>query len=257
MNKYSTILIIIVSIFIIGAQKSPLIPTKEFKTQEKWVDSVYTNMTQKERFAQLLTIPVYSNKGLADDNRVKLQIMKQKVGAVLFMGGNPTHQVELTNQFQKISKVPLLVAMDAERDFGKLLDSAHTNPYNLLLGAVEDDKLIEQMGKRIGAHSKRLGVHVVFASVPVVQTENNLATIGNRSYGEDIAQVAKKITAFTRGIQSTGTIAGVKYFPSVSNSTLTIEGELPELTLSVEQLDSIQFVPYLVLYKLNIFKCQT
>ncbi|MCH2197029.1 glycoside hydrolase family 3 N-terminal domain-containing protein [Kordia sp.] len=257
MNKYSTILIIIVSIFIIGAQKSPLIPTKEFKAQEKWVDSVYTNMTQKERFAQLLTIPVYSNKGLADDNRVKLQIMKQKVGAVLFMGGNPTHQVELTNQFQKISKVPLLVAMDAERDFGKLLDSAHTNPYNLLLGAVEDDKLIEQMGKRIGAHSKRLGVHVVFASVPVVQTENNLATIGNRSYGEDIAQVAKKITAFTRGIQSTGTIAGVKYFPSVSNSTLTIEGELPELTLSVEQLDSIQFVPYKALIKNKLGAVQT
>ncbi|AXG71458.1 beta-hexosaminidase [Kordia sp. SMS9] len=256
MNKYSTILLIIVSIFITGAQQSRYIDIQQFEAQEKWVDSLYTNMTQTERLGQLFTIAAYSNKGLAADNRVKLQIMKQHVGGVLFMGGNPTHQVELTNQFQKISKVPLLIAMDAEWDYGKKLDSAHSYPNNLLLGAIQEDTIIAQIGQRIGQHSKQLGVHVVFAPVPVVQTENNRTMVGNRSYGTNIAQVTNKVTAFTKGIQSTGTIAAAKYFPSIHN-TITAKEQLPELTLSAEQLDSIQLPAYKALIDNNIGAVQT
>ncbi len=256
MNKYGTILLIIVSLFITGAQQSRYIDIQRFEAQEKWVDSLYTNMTQKERLGQLFTIAAYSNKGLAADNRVKLQIMKQHVGGILFMGGNPTHQVELTNQFQKISKVPLLIAMDAEMDFGKKLDSAHIYPNNLLLGAIQDDAIIEQIGQRIGQHSKQLGVHVVFAPVPVVQTADNRAVVGNRSYGEHIESVTKKVTAFTKGIQSTGTMAAAKYFPSYHN-TATAKGTLSELTLSAEALDSLQFPAYKALIRSKIGAVQT
>ncbi|MGH1387448.1 glycoside hydrolase family 3 N-terminal domain-containing protein [Kordia sp.] len=257
MNKYSSILLIIVFLLITSAQQPRFFNSKEFEAQEKWVDSVYTNMTQKERFGQLFTIAAYSNKGLADDNRLKQQIMKHKVGGILFMGGNPTHQVELTNQFQKLSKVPLLIAMDGELDFGKKLDSAHTNPYNLMLGAVQDDKIIQQIGKRIGEHSKRLGVNITFAPVATVQTQDNRALVGNRSYGEDINQVTKKVAAFTKGIQSTGTIASAKYFPSFGNTLETSADELPEITLSASQLDSIQLVSYKALIKNKIGAIQT
>ena len=252
MNKYSTILLIIVFLFTTGAQQPRLFDSKQFEAQEKWVDSVYTNMTQKERFGQLFTIAAYSNKGLADDNRLKQQIMKHKVGGILFMGGNPTHQVELTNQFQKLSKVPLLIAMDGELDFGKKLDSAHTYPYNLLLGAIQDDKIIEQLGKRIGEHSKRLGVNITFAPIATVQTQNNIDVVGNRSYGEDIKQVTKKVAAFTKGIQSTGTIAAAKSFPSFGNRLEASADEFPEITLSTSQLDSIQLVSYKALIKNKI-----
>ncbi|MEM6720074.1 MAG: glycoside hydrolase family 3 N-terminal domain-containing protein [Bacteroidota bacterium] len=256
MNKISTILIIVVSLFITGAQQPRFIDIQKLEAQEKWVDSLYTNMTQKEKLAQLFTIAAYSNKGLADDNRVKLQIMKHKVGGVMFMGGNPTHQVELTNQFQKLSKVPLLISMDAELDFGTKIDSAHTNPYNLLLGAVENDTIIERIGKRIGEHSKILGVHVAFAPIPVVQTEANLATVGNRSFGEDSALVTQKITAFTKGMQSARILAGAKYFPSFYDTKIT-KDELPELNLSLETLDSIQLPVYKALIQNKIGAVQT
>ncbi|MFK7750120.1 MAG: glycoside hydrolase family 3 N-terminal domain-containing protein [Kordia sp.] len=252
MNKYSTILIIIVSLFITSAQKPRFFNSKEHKAQEKWVDSVYTSMTQQERFGQLFAIQAYSDKGLAADNRVKQHIMKYKIGGVVFMGKNPTKQVKLTNQFQKLSKVPLLIAMDAEWDFGKKIDSAHTYPYNLLLGAIEDDKIIEQIGKRIGAHSKRLGVNLTFAPVATVQTENNLAAVGNRSYGENSIQVTNKVNAFTKGIQSTGTLACGIYFPSIGNLAADNTTELPEISLSATQLDSIQLTSYKSLIKNKI-----
>jgi beta-glucosidase-like glycosyl hydrolase/CubicO group peptidase (beta-lactamase class C family) len=251
MNKYTILLLLAVCLFITGAQESRFINKKQFEAQEKWVDSVYTNMTLQERFGQLLTIEAYSNKGLADDNRLKQKIMKHNVGGVLFVEGNPTHQVELTNQLQRMSKVPLLVAMNSERDFGKKLDSAHTYPYNLLLGAVQDDKIIENIGKQIGEHSKRLGVHINFTPVATVLTKENRALVGNRSYGEDINQVANKVTAFTKGLQSSGAIAAAKYFPSFGNE-ITTEDEFPSSTLSIEQLDSLQLASYKKLIKANV-----
>jgi beta-glucosidase-like glycosyl hydrolase/CubicO group peptidase (beta-lactamase class C family) len=256
MNKFSIILIIILSLFITGAKQPHFANKAAFEAQEKWVDSLYTNMTQKERFAQLLTITAYSDKDLAHDNRVKLQIMKQHVGGIHFMGGNPTHQVELTNQFQKLSKVPLLISMNAAQDFGKKLDSTHTFPYNLMLGAIKSDTIIENIGKHIGQHSKQLGVHVVFAPKSVVQTADNRIFVGNQSYGEDIANVTKKVTAFTKGIQSTGTMAVATNFPSFPNTATTTEN-IPELTLSVEALDSIQFPVYKELIKQKIGGVQT
>ncbi|MEM6687164.1 MAG: glycoside hydrolase family 3 N-terminal domain-containing protein, partial [Bacteroidota bacterium] len=237
------ILFILVSLYITGATQPRFIDIQKFETQEKWVDSVYTNLTPKERLGQLFTIAAYSNKGLAADNRVKLQIMKHHVGGILFMGGPPTHQVELTNQFQTISKVPLLIAMDAELGFGTKIDSAHTHSYPTLLGAVQNNTIIEQLGKRIGEQSKQLGVHVVFAPIPVVQTENNREIVGNCSFGENNMHVAEKVVAFTKGIQSTGTIAAAKFFPSLANTTIT-NNQFPELTLSEETLDSIQMPVY-------------
>jgi beta-glucosidase-like glycosyl hydrolase/CubicO group peptidase (beta-lactamase class C family) len=251
MNTYTKLLLFAVCLIITGAQPSRFINKKEFEAQEKWVDSVYTNMTLQERFGQLLTIEAYGNKGLADDNRLKQKIMKHKVGGVLFMEGNPTHQVALTNQLQQLSDVPLLIAMDSEWDFGKKLDSAHTYPYNLLLGAVQDNKIIQHIGKRIGKHSKQLGVHINLTPIATVLTKENRALLGNRSYGENIDQVANKVARFTKGLQSAGVLAAAKYFPSVGNE-FESAGEFPSITLSNAQLDSLQLASYKKLIKAKV-----
>ncbi|WP_420573744.1 glycoside hydrolase family 3 N-terminal domain-containing protein [Kordia sp.] len=251
MNKFSTIILVIVSLFIISAQQPHSKHTKKYTAQEKWVDSVYTNMTLQERFGQLFTIPAYSNKSLAEDNRVKQQIMKYKVGGVLFMGGNPTHQVELTNQFQNISKIPLLISMDAEFGLGTQLDSLPTYPYNMMLGAIQKDTIIEQIGQRIGTQSKRLGVHVNFAPVVAVYNDPQNLTIGNRSYGENALNVANKAEIFTKGLQNNGVIAVTKGFPILGNKS-TEKGMLPTSELLEDELDSIHLIPYKSLIKSDI-----
>ena len=48
--------------------------------------------------------------------------------------------------------------MDAEWGIGMRLRDAFSFPYNMTLGAIQDDKLIYEVGKRIGYHAKRLGI---------------------------------------------------------------------------------------------------
>ncbi|QHI35342.1 Beta-hexosaminidase [Kordia antarctica] len=252
MKKYSIVLLVIVSLFIISAQQPHPFYTQNYTAQDQWIDSVYNNMTPKERIGQLLTIAAYSNKGLAHENRVKQHIMKYHVGGITFFQGNPTRQAELTNQFQKLSKIPLLISMDAEWDLGKQLNSAHRFPYNMMLGAIENDTIIEQIGQRIGEHSKRIGVHVNFAPITAVQIEPDNMIIGNRSYGEDINSVSNKAAAFAKGLQRTGTIAVAKYFPSLGNKNRNTSNEFPTSVLSETYLDSIQIAPYKRLISDNI-----
>ncbi|EDP95914.1 b-glycosidase, glycoside hydrolase family 3 protein [Kordia algicida OT-1] len=208
-------------------------------------------MTLKERLGQLFTIGAYANKGLAADNRIKQQIMKYNVGGVLFLGGNPTHQVELTNQFQNLSKIPLLISMDAEFGLGNQLDSLPTYPHNMMLGAIQNNYLIEQIGQRIGEQSKRLGIHVNFAPNTAVHSFKT-SVAGNRSFGESENNVTEKTLAFHKGMQKSGVVACAKYFPSMGNKSLDAAATFPELNISEEYIENVDLYPYRNLINNNI-----
>ncbi|WP_298427631.1 glycoside hydrolase family 3 N-terminal domain-containing protein [uncultured Kordia sp.] len=253
MKKYYTItIILIVSLFIISAQQQHPFYIQDFTTQDKWIDSVYTNMTQKERIGQLFNVAAYSNKDSVHVNEVKQMINNYHIGGLTFFQGAPTRQAELTNEYQKLSKIPLLVAMDAEWDLGMRLDSTYRYPWNMTLGAIKNDSIIEQIGARIGKHCKRLGVHINFAPVVDVNTNPNNPIIGNRSYGENYINVANKAAAFTRGMQSEGVIACAKHFPGHGDTALDSHKTLPTVEFSAQRIDSIELFPYKQLISDNI-----
>lgn len=58
-----------------------------------------------------------------------------------------------------------MISMDAEWGLAMRLDSTFAYPWNMTLGAIEDNSIISKVGYRIGAHAKRLGVHINFAPV--------------------------------------------------------------------------------------------
>src|SRR5690606_41548987 len=65
-----------------------------------------------------------------------------------------------------------------------------------------DNKIVEEVGKRIGEHSKRLGVHINFAPVVDINANPKNPIIGNRSFGEDKENVTAKALAFLKGMRS-------------------------------------------------------
>ena len=135
------------------------------------------------------------------------------IGGIIYSKGGPVRQAKLNNELQSISKVPLLVSMDAEWGLSMRLDSTFAFPWNMTLGAIKDNKLIEQVGKQIGEHCKRLGVHLNFAPVVDINTNPKNPIIGNRSFGEDRDNVTEKALAFMKGMQSVGVLANAKHFP--------------------------------------------
>lgn len=249
--RYLSLILIAFCVQINFAQEAtpnPLL-TKDATLQQKWVDSVYNAMTLKERVGQLFMVQVFSkNEGKANSKIVDL-IKNEHIGGVIYSTGGPHRQAKLNNLLQAASKVPLLVGMDAEWGLSMRLDSTYAFPWNMTLGAITNDSLVEQTGRQIGEHCKRLGVHFNFAPVVDINTNPKNPIIGNRSFGEDRDNVTAKGLAFMHGMQSAGVLANAKHFPGHGDTEDDSHKTLPTVSFSEKRIDSIELYPYRKLIK--------
>lgn len=225
-------------------QISPLIVEKDFQNQRKWVDSIYGNMSLQEKIGQLFMVDVFSSDPTSKTDKVKDLISNYYIGGVIFSKGGPKRQAKLCNEFQDMADVPLLVAMDAEWGLAMRLDSTFAYPWNMTLGAITDNKIVERIGSRIGEHSKRLGVHINFAPVVDINTNPKNPIIGNRSFGEDKDNVTEKSLAFMKGMQRAGVLANAKHFPGHGDTDTDSHKTLPTISFTKERIDSIELYPY-------------
>ena len=211
---------------------------------DEWADSLLATLSLEERIAQMIMIPAYSNK---DDNHIKEisnLIKRHHIGGIIFFQGGPERQVNMTNHFQKLSKIPLIIAMDAEWGLGMRLDSTISYPYQMSLGAIRNDELIYQMGYHIGNQLKRMGVHINFAPVADVNNNRFNPVINYRSFGEDRVNVALKAYNYARGLEDAGIIATLKHFPGHGDTDSDSHYTLPVINHTRERLDSIELYPF-------------
>jgi len=243
MYKYILVFILFFSVNLFGQQRNPLI-TKDSLAQIQWVDSIYNDMSLKEKIGQLYMVDVFSSKGKAHTDRIKSLIKEYHIGGVIFSNGGPQRQAKLTNEYQALSKIPLLVAMDAEWGLAMRLDSTYAYPWNMTLGAVKDNELIKKVGYQIGKHANRLGVHINFAPDIDINTNPDNPIIGNRSFGEDKENVTNKALAFMKGMQEAGILSCGKHFPGHGDTATDSHKTLPTISFSKERIDSIELYPY-------------
>ena len=228
--------------------KDPLISVDSI-AQRKWVDSTYNTLTLKEKVGQLYTVQVFSNQDKASKNAIIKLIKDYQIGGVIYSNGGPVRQAKLDNELQSYSKIPMLVSMDAEWGLSMRLDSTFAFPWNMTLGAIKDNKLIEQTGRQIGEHCKRLGVHLNFAPVVDINTNPKNPIIGNRSFGEDRANVTDKSLVFMKGMQEAGVLANAKHFPGHGDTDSDSHKTLPTINFNAKRIDSIELYPYKRLIK--------
>ncbi len=211
---------------------------------QEWVDSLMAEMSLKEKIGQLFMVAAYSNRDSRHEQELKNLIEAYGIGGLIFFQGGPVRQARMTNRLQEASKIPLLIAMDAEWGVGMRLDSTISYPYQMQLGAIQDDKLIYDMGVEIGRQLARLGVQINFA--PVVDINNNPdnPVIGFRSFGEQKEKVTNKGYQYMKGLQDAGLIVTAKHFPGHGDTGTDSHKDLPVLNFSRERIDSLELVPF-------------
>ena len=226
--------------------------TKDHLKQQFWVDSIYNSLSSDQKIGQLFTIWVATKDGESRMNEIASLIEKNHLGGLIFSLGKIEDQAKYTNKFQSISEVPLLIGMDAEWGIGMRLDDAFSFPYNMTLGALNDDNLIYQVGKRIGIHAKRLGVHINFSPVTDINTNPNNPIIGSRSFGEDKYDVTNKSLSYLKGMQSEGIMGSAKHFPGHGDTSKDSHKTLPTITFSAKRINDVELFPDRELIKNNL-----
>lgn len=217
--------------------------------QKKWTDSVYNSLSIDERIGQLFMVAAYSNKNEAHFQSLEKLVKEQYLGGLIFFQGGPVRQAELNNRLQALSKIPMTVGIDGEWGLSMRLDSTYRFPFNMTLGAVQDMKLIESVGKATAKQAKRMGIQFNFG--PVVDININPANpiIGVRSYGETREIVSDRAVAFTKGYQSEGIFATAKHFPGHGDTSTDSHHSLPVIPFDKSRMNKVELYPYKELIK--------
>ncbi len=209
-----------------------------------WVDSVMNSMSQDEKIGQLFMVAAYSNKDESHVKQIEDLIRNYHIGGLIFMQGGPVRQVILLNKYQEISKLPLLVAMDAEWSLSMRLDSVVFYPRQMMIAASCNENLVYRMGVEFARQLKRMGVHVSFS--PVIDVNNNAMNpvINTRSFGENPEKVARLGWMYAKGLQDNHILAVAKHFPGHGDTNTDSHKDLPVMNHSRERLDSIELYPF-------------
>ncbi|MBC7902396.1 MAG: serine hydrolase, partial [Gemmatimonadaceae bacterium] len=245
-------LIIVFSLFQVQvfAQRNSSLPAKA------WVDSVFKTLTEDQKIAQLMVVRVSSidSKGQVTffDKQVESDILTYNIGGICLFQGGPVTQAKLVNRFQSIAPTPLLVCIDAENGLGMRMDSVQGLPRQMMMGAVQDASIMYQYGRLVGEQCKRAGIQVNYA--PVVDINNNPdnPVINDRSFGEDKFKVAKYGIQYMKGMQDVGTMACAKHFPGHGDVAVDSHYDLPIITKTKKQLDSLEFYPFRQIFKAGV-----
>jgi len=212
--------------------------------EHPWVDSLLSSLSVEEKIAQSIFVATWSNRDIGHYTEIEQVIKKHDIGGLIFFQGNPSKQVELINYYQSISRVPLAIALDGEWGSGMRLDSMQDYPYQMTLGAISNDSLIYEMGKRVAVEFKFLGLTINLA--PVADINNNPANpvINYRSFGENRKLVAQKVVSYFRGMQDNGILATAKHFPGHGDTNTDSHYDLPLIKHSRERFDSLELYPF-------------
>lgn len=217
--------------------------------QNHWVDSVFNKLSKRQKIAQMFFVRAHTNLGKAYEDSVGRVIKKERIGGLVFFQGGPGRQAVLTNTYQSLAKVPLLIASDGEWGLGMRLDSTISYPYQMTLGAIQDKGLIYKMGLEVARDYKRIGMHMNLA--PDVDVNNNAKNpvINYRSFGENKYNVAAKAGAYMKGMQDGGLLVSLKHFPGHGDTDVDSHYDLPQLKFTKARLDSLEIYPFKELIK--------
>ena len=225
----------------------------ELPGERAWVEQTFNSLSPEERLGQLMSLRAHSNHDEARYRKLDGLIKRYGIGGLCFFQGNPEKQAELTNRYQRTAKVPLMISMDAEWGLGmRLKENSISFPKQLTLGAIQDNRLIYDMGEEVADQLRRLGVHVNFAPVADVNNNPNNPVINTRSFGEDRYNVAVKSYMYMQGMQDHNVLACAKHFPGHGDTDVDSHYDTPVITHDLQRLDSIEMFPFKILFEQGI-----
>ncbi|MCC5919619.1 MAG: glycoside hydrolase family 3 protein [Cyclobacteriaceae bacterium] len=158
---------------------------------------------------------------------------------------------ELIEHYQSLSRIPLMICIDAEYGLSMRIEESPQYPYASSLGCLGDDasQLTEEVGYRIGLDLKAAGIHMNFAPVVDVNSALDNPVIGYRSFGRSVDQVVSLSKAYIKGLEKAGILACIKHFPGHGDTLVDSHLGLPIIDKTREELENTELAPFRLICK--------
>ncbi|MCL5875114.1 MAG: hypothetical protein M1114_01445 [Candidatus Dependentiae bacterium] len=225
-----------------------------------WAKEILSSLTLQEKIGQLFIVAAAScfeqqEEALAtamfkspytmDPDYIKKLITQYHIGGLIFLyKSTPDKQIDAINEYQALSKVPLLISQDCEWGLSMRLYNTTVYPRNDLLGMLADKSLIYDLGREIARQCRAVGVHMNFAPVVDINNNPNNKVIGSRSFGGDAYQVADAALLMMQGLQDERVLACAKHFPGHGDTSIDSHFDLPIVLHDMKRLEELEMIPF-------------
>jgi beta-N-acetylhexosaminidase len=217
------------------------------KKDEDWVRKSLRAMTLDEKVGQMAIADAnvsFWNRESEEYKKLRHHIVDNKVGGVILFRSEVWPTAVVTNRWQEMAKIPLLISSDLEMGVGMRFEDTPWWPPNMAVAATGDVKWARLQGEATALQARAIGVNWLFAPAVDVNNNPNNPVINTRSFGEDPAQVAAFAKAFIEGAQNAGAMATAKHFPGHGDTATDSHIGLPVVDVSMDRLEKLELVPF-------------
>lgn len=213
--------------------------------EDQWVNSKLEEMTLDQKIGQLFMVRAYSRGNIAEEKIISEYISKYHIGGLCFFQGSPLEQLNLINNYQKLSNIPLFMGIDGEWGLGMRFPKETISfPKQLMLGAIQDNKLIYEMGKEVAKQCKKVGININFAPSVDINSNPSNPVIYDRSFGESPQNVTAKGYMYMKALEDEGVMACIKHFPGHGDTDEDSHIDLPVINHNINRLEKNEFFPF-------------
>lgn len=153
--KYLTILLLLFITF-------SCVPPRVTEIEKSWAEQALQTLTLREKIAQMLIYSMHldfrnnENKQWQEINRL---IETDGIGGIHLWSGNAGLSVTMLNEFQRNSKIPILVDMDIEKGLQQRFPEGTQIPPVRAIAATGIPQNALEAGKIVALEGRSVGVH--------------------------------------------------------------------------------------------------
>jgi beta-N-acetylhexosaminidase len=242
MNKIFSFLLVLA---LVGSQ-SFYAQTKPQKSDE-WMEKTLNTLSLREKIGQMVMVRMsgeYTNFNSEKFAELRRHVEENKLGGFIVFRGEANSIAALTNELQKISKLPLLFSADYERGLRMQLRTGTPFTTNMGIAAAGDTDAAYRQGKIIAEEMRAIGVNWLFAPVADINNNPDNPVINIRSFGENPNKVADFAAALARGVRDGGGLATLKHFPGHGDTATDSHIGLSVIQVDRERLNNLELTAF-------------
>jgi len=232
---------------VLLSQQMVFAQTKIDKTGEAWVEKTLKSLTLREKIGQMMMMSFsgeFNNFGSDKFAETRRRIEKLNVGGFTLFRGEANSIAALTNEAQRLAKIPLFFSADYERGLRMQLRTGTPFTTNMGVAAAGDREAIYRQGKIICEEMRAIGANWLFAPVADVNNNPDNPVINIRSFGADPKTVGEFVAAEVRGVREAGCLATLKHFPGHGDTATDSHIGLSTISADAAKLNSVELVPF-------------
>ncbi|HPW61850.1 MAG TPA: serine hydrolase [Cyclobacteriaceae bacterium] len=204
----------------------------------RWVDSVFQTLNTHEKIGQLFMISASAYNNEEELEQLTSMIKNYHPGGILITQGGPQSHANLINKLQGESSVPLLVGIRAAWGLSQSLDSVISFQKPMVLGSIQNNDLVYNLGKEIAREMSVLGIHVNFAPNADFAIDSQSYPNTLSYFSDNAKRTGEKAISFTKGLQQNGALVCTIHLPELTKPKIT-ETRDSTLFLNINKIDSI------------------